>query len=171
MVPGDTLDIASINTLDSIAILCPYMGGDAVYYARALLAQYADTLFFDDVQLCPIDSSDTTSHDEERAKRANNGTQTDTTSRPITSTNLGIEFAKVYPNPAKQIINLVFSSNTTGSVEFDLIDQLGETVMRELLGSQTFTQFSTGSLSNGLYYWVLKDGGRIIKTGKVAIIK
>jgi len=78
---------------------------------------------------------------------------------------------RVYPNPAKQIINLAFKANTTGVVEFDLIDQLGETVMKELLGSQTYTQFGTGSLSNSLYYWVLKDSERMIKTGKVVIMK
>jgi len=79
---------------------------------------------------------------------------------------------RVYPNPAKQIINLAYYVNTTGSVEFDLMDALGETVMQaQLGGTQNFAQFSTGSLSNGLYYWVLKTGERTIKTGKVAIMK
>ncbi len=83
-----------------------------------------------------------------------------------------LEFAKIYPNPAKQLLNLAYYANTTGTVEFDLIDQLGETVLKDQLGSaQNYAQFSTSNLSNGLYYWVLKDSARTIDTGKVAVIK
>ena len=52
------------------------------------------------------------------------------------------------------------------------MDALGETVMQaQLGGAQNFAQFGTGSLSNGLYYWVLRNSERTIKTGKVAIMK
>ncbi len=87
-------------------------------------------------------------------------------------TQINFEYAKVYPNPAKQVINLAYYVNTTGDIEFDLIDQLGEPVIQQALGStQTFAQFPTSNLSNSLYYWMLKDNDRIIKTGKVAIMK
>ena len=79
---------------------------------------------------------------------------------------------RVYPNPAKNIISLVYNPPATGTVEFDLIDELGNKVIQQSLSNgQNFAQFNTGMLSNGLYYWVLKDSNRIIKTGKVAIIK
>ena len=96
----------------------------------------------------------------------------DTTTSSSGKVGLELEFAKVYPNPAKQIINLAYKTNTTGLVEFDLIDQLGNKVMQQSLGNgQNFAQFGTATLSNGLYYWMLKDSDRIIKTGKVAIMK
>ena len=175
MAPGDTIpiDTASLNTLDSIAFLCPYAAGDAVYYARAMLAQNGDTIFYDDLQLCPIDSTDSTGHGGERLHRVNNSASNDTTTTALSANSgFGLEFAKVYPNPAKQIINLAYYVNTAAGIEFDLIDQLGVPVLQQTLGNtQNSAQFNTGNLSNGLYYWVLKDPERTIKTGKVAIIK
>jgi len=52
------------------------------------------------------------------------------------------------------------------------MDEFGEPVMLEQLGAgQTFAQFSTGSLSSGLYIWQLKDSEHTIQSGKVVIIK
>jgi hypothetical protein len=166
-----TMDTASLNSLESIAVLCPYTGGDAVYYARALYAQYVDSVFFDDLQLCPIDSADTASNGSYKSLTVSVPPTIDTNQVP-SLTKVGFEFAKVYPNPAKELLNLAFYANTTGTVEFDLMDPLGEPAMQQILGSsQTFAQFSTGGLSSGLYYWVIKDSERIIKTGKVAIMQ
>jgi hypothetical protein len=82
------------------------------------------------------------------------------------------EFAKVYPNPAKNLVNLVFSAQTSGSVQFELIDPLGEIVLEQKLAEgQMATQYSTDNIGNGLYYWALKDSLRTIKTGKVVIMK
>jgi hypothetical protein len=152
-------------------MLCPYAAGDAVYYARTLYAQYVDTIFFDNLQLCPIDSADTTSGGSYRSLTVSVPPATDTSQLPSIK-QLGFEFAKVYPNPAQQLLNLAFYANTIGMVEFELLDQLGEPVMQQFLGNdETFAQFSTEGISNGLYYWVLSNSERIIKTGKVAIMK
>ena len=79
--------------------------------------------------------------------------------------------ARIYPNPAHQTINLTYTYNTS-PVEFDLIDNIGQAVIKQILGnSQNFAQFSTATLSNGLYYWQLKDSEHTIKTGKVAVVK
>lgn len=80
--------------------------------------------------------------------------------------------AAQYPYPTKQIINLAYQAQTTGLVTFELIDPLGEVVMQqELASGETFAQFTTGNLNSGLYYWRLEDSERIIKTGKIVIIK
>jgi hypothetical protein len=94
---------------------------------------------------------------------------TDTTTSVAT---IQPEFVHLYPNPAKQVINLNFYAQTDGTVEFVLYNQLGQPVIRQRLGNgQTFAQFSTGNLSNGLYHWILNDSNRTIKTGTVAIMK
>jgi Secretion system C-terminal sorting domain len=78
----------------------------------------------------------------------------------------------LYPNPAKQLVNLSFFAQTKGQVIFEIFDELGETVISsKLADGQTFAQYSVSSLSEAIYYWRLKDGERIIKTGKVAIMK
>jgi hypothetical protein len=156
----DTFTAAQIEVLDSIALLCPYVGGDAVYTARALYAMYDNTVFFDDDSLCqPIDSPELRS-----LQVANN--------LPDTNKVAPVEFVKLYPNPTKETLNLIYQAQTQGQVEFVLTDQLGQTVFMKPLGSgQTFAQFSVENLSSGIYYWKLKDSERTIKTGKVAIIQ
>ncbi len=78
----------------------------------------------------------------------------------------------MYPNPAKQLINLAFNAQTNGPVYFEIMDQLGEIVMQRKLGNgQNFAQFSTGNLSSALYYWRLRDSERVVQTGKVVIME
>jgi len=154
------MDTPTLAVVFGIADQCPYVAGDAVYYARALYAQYVDTLFFDDLILCTADSM------SDRMLEINNHTDTANTQKPVN------EFVKVFPNPARELINLAFGAQTAGTVQFELISQLGQAVITEQLGyGQTFAQFSTGGLSSGLYYWQLKDSERVIKTGKVVIIQ
>jgi K+-transporting ATPase c subunit len=83
-----------------------------------------------------------------------------------------VEFVNLYPNPAKQIVNLAFYAQTEGQVIFEILDQLGEPVMSANLGQgQTSAQYSVTNLSNAIYYWRLKDAQRTIKVGKIAIMK
>jgi hypothetical protein len=94
---------------------------------------------------------------------------------------LGIPFARslkfgrsvsLRPNPAKNLINLAFMAQTSGKVYFELLDELGQVILSDRLGeTQSLAQYSTGNLSNGLYYWRLKDSTRTIKAGKVVIMK
>lgn len=82
------------------------------------------------------------------------------------------EFAKLYPNPAKQLVNLAYYVKTTGMVDFEIFDQLGEPVLKTSLnGGGNFVQYSTGNLSNGVYYWRLRETERTIKVGKLVIMK
>jgi hypothetical protein len=70
------------------------------------------------------------------------------------------------------LLNLAFSAQTNGPVQFELIGQLGQTVMLENLSEgQTFAQYSTANLANGVYYWRLRDSERTIKSGKLVIMK
>ena len=82
------------------------------------------------------------------------------------------EFVKLYPNPTQQLVNLVFSAKTSGVVSFDLFDALGATVMHaNLADGENFAQYSISNLANGIYHWRLKDSDRVIKSGKLAIMK
>jgi PKD repeat protein len=79
---------------------------------------------------------------------------------------------KIYPNPVRQEINLYFNPRTGSSMQFELADQLGQTVMKESLSpNQTIAQFSTGKISSGLYYWKLINSGSVMGTGKLVILK
>ena len=93
-------------------------------------------------------------------------------SHPDTTNTTANQFVKVYPNPAKELLNLAYYATTNGQVVFELRNQLGQVVLSNQLGGEQFiAQFSTQSLSSGLYYWQLKDSQRVIKAGKVVIIQ
>ena len=132
-----------------------------MYNARALYAMYDNSVFFDDFVICEL----AVGNGEERSLKI---------SQPDTAKSLvkAEEYVKLYPNPAKEVLNLSFYAQTTGIVEFVLLDELGEPVIQKNLGTgQTFAQYSTGSLSSALYIWQLKDSEHIIQSGKVAITK
>ena len=74
--------------------------------------------------------------------------------------------------PVKSSLQARTSWKTTGTVYFVLSDELGQTVLTEKLSeAQNFAQYQIGNLSNGLYYWKLKDSSRIIKADKIVIMK
>ena len=40
-----------------------------------------------------------------------------------------------------------------------------------LADGENFAQYSISNLANGIYHWRLKDSDRVIKSGKLAIMK
>lgn len=155
----DTFTNGQWDTIKCLAKKCPYVAGDAVYMARALYAEVDNTIFFNDLAICQPSRSERMLMLSSQPSDTSGG-------------NTPVEFVHLYPNPAKQIINLAFYAQTTGQVEFEILDQLGEVVLKaELSEGQTFAQYSVSNLSSGIYYWRLMDVQRAIKVDKVAIIK
>jgi hypothetical protein len=158
---ADTFTNAQLHLLDSIAGLCPYTAGDAVYIARSLYAMANDSIYYDDIDVCPERGGDRMTHWNSPAQ--------DTT---VSLTASLVEFVKVFPNPAKDEISLVYYAHTEGQVQFEITDQLGEIVKEEKIAEGiNFEKYPTGNISNGVYYWKLKDSNRLIKAGKIVIIK
>ena len=64
--------------------------------------------------------------------------------------------AALYPNPASETFNLIFSSNSTGNATVLVLDLTGKTVLSENLnvveGSKNKIQFNTSELTNGFYF-------------------
>jgi hypothetical protein len=127
-----------------------------------------DTLYFDDLVLCPSDTTSDTSGGGGGARMLLAFDSAGTVGDSIKSSH---EYVNVFPNPAQNILNLAYKANTTGQVEFELRDELGEPVLKQTLNAgQTSARFNVSNLDGGLYFWILKDSSRIIKSGKVAII-
>ena len=157
----DTFTNGQLDTIVGLAVQCPYIAGDAVYMARSLYAEIDNSVFFNDLVICQPSS-----HGFERSLMVS--PPLDTASPQITP----LEFVHLYPNPAKQIINLNFYAQTTGEVTLEIMDQLGDIVLSAKLGNgQTTAQYSISSLSNAIYYWRLRDSQRTIKVGKIAVMK
>ncbi len=152
---ADTLNTTQINTLAGIAEQCPYIAGDAVYMARAMLAQVGTLPFFDDVALCTISGKrgmDEQNTVEQAAKEVKK------------------EFVKVYPNPASNKLNVLFQANTNGQVNFELSTTVGQPVKNIMVHQgDNYITFGVNDLAGGMYIWRLKDERRVVASGKIVI--
>lgn len=71
----------------------------------------------------------------------------------------------MWPNPASDQLNLVFSSN--GSYEVQLVNSLGQTVLQQPVSGNT-TLLQLGALSKGVYF-IKVDSGKGVKTQKLIL--
>ncbi len=75
----------------------------------------------------------------------------------------------VYPNPAANIINIK-TSFVKENTHVRIYNTIGDIVCKENIDSLN-TSFNIGNLSNGVYFYEILVGEKIIKTDKIVIIK
>ena len=154
----DTFTDGQLDTITALAIQCPYTAGDAVYIARALYAQYDNTIFFDDLAICTPDSR------ELRSLRVSYKTTDSTNVTPS-------DFVLVYPNPAKNILKVYYSSATSGSMTFELTDLMGQTFISQQVANMSTIEIDVSHVASSLYLWKGRSGNLVIQTGKVSVQK
>jgi len=71
----------------------------------------------------------------------------------------------VFPNPVRDQINVLLEINTEQAV-FQLYNALGQLLRQEPIQLGTNT-FAIEDLTNGLYFWEIKDHGRFFKSGHI----
>jgi hypothetical protein len=132
-------------TLDSITLLCPSEGGDAVYIARAMLGQ----LHGDDCMELPA------------AFQA---------PVPPVHTTLEEPLPGIYPNPGSNEFFLNVPVTQSGQAELRLYSLAGKQVHRVILPAETRSELNLSALPGGLYlYEVWGDGTRLMN-GKLSKI-
>lgn len=128
------------QTLQTIAMLTPYIGGDAVYSARVMLGINPNTYNL--------------------AYRLGNFADS-------VSVVIGDNILKTYPNPVKNQLTLEFVYPLEVLSIFTLFDVMGRKVMETQLsaGNKQF-EINTSALNNGIYFYKLstdnKAKGKII---------
>ena len=81
---------------------------------------------------------------------------------------LGFDF-NLYPNPAKDCINIRFQgTNFPKNLALTLINTVGERVLKVSLNNST-TSFQTIRLPAGIYFYQLKAGLDVLKSGKIIV--
>jgi hypothetical protein len=158
----DTFTTGQLDTIMSLAVQCPYLAGDAVYMARALYAQYDNTIYFDDLAICTPPSGRF-----ERALRAPNNTSSDTSAKAVTST----DYIIVYPNPAKNTLKIFYSSETNSTIMIELTDLMGQPIISRPVASMSTIELDISNIASGLYLWRGRNGSLIVQTGKVSVQK
>jgi hypothetical protein len=134
--------------IDNVAATCPYVGGRAVYDARALQAHYKSAVY-SDVELC--------TPQKEKSKQQ----------RIAPTAN------KLYPNPANSVVTVELSERVTNpQTRLSIKDELGRIVLTKLLeeGIQS-TSIDTDSLSAGIYFVSISDEKVVLMNEKLVIIK
>jgi hypothetical protein len=82
------------------------------------------------------------------------------------------EPVSVYPNPASENLNLSFNPDETGAGYFELINEKGQTVIKEAIVYSPLIAINIANLPEGKYYYVIrKSNGQKFKIGKVMIIR
>ncbi len=128
------------QTLQTIAMLTPYIGGDAVYSARVMLGINPNTYNL--------------------AYRIGNFADSNSV---VTEDNI----LKTYPNPVKGMLTLEFVYPLEVSSVFTLFDVMGRVVMEvQLSADNNQFEINTSDLENGIYFYNLstddKAKGKII---------
>ena len=139
---GKQPDSMQIVQLTEIAYQKPYIGGNAVYSARAILR---------------LDINDI-----ERTIQNKN-------LNVLNNPNKEID-CKLYPNPAKDEVIVDFYGELPKDLFIELFDLLGNKVETQNL-KENITKISTIKQNSGVYYFRIINNNELIKSGKLVIIK
>ena len=149
----DTFSTSDSATLYSIAAQCPKAGGQAVYFARSIYGLIADVIWEDDDR-CFISS--------DRMMRADTDTAVSYTDSAM--------LIKLYPNPARNLVNILFIRVPDNSLTLDILDILGGKVQCQKVSTTSIATIEIKNLADGLYVFRLSEGLKIVKQQKISII-
>jgi hypothetical protein len=148
---GGGLTVQEIITLQSIAQLCPFTDGNAVYLARGLLA--------------PIDSIEYISYCE--VAEENN----ERIAAPITQENNYASF-ELYPNPTNGSVIINYHLNETQAGKLDVYTITGNLVTSiDLENTQQTKIVTLPQLDAGVYLYKIRVNGELMKVERLVIIK
>jgi len=143
---------AQIASLLYIAEQCPLVGGNAVFEARSLLALSTDRYVFDDDVFC--DQGGRRS-DESLDKKVLN------------------QVFSIYPNPAKDNIELSYQLTEEGDADISIQTRMGQVILNEkIAGSQEgVKRFDLDMLPAGVYFCSVRQNGQLLYIEKFVVIK
>jgi len=82
----------------------------------------------------------------------------------------GTNNIELYPNPAKDYINLEFSENVTNPADFKLFNTRGELVFHQQFTiSNNTKKVYLNKLNSGIYFYSITEDKRNLKTGRLII--
>ena len=136
---------------DRVAVQCPYSGGPAVYRARTLISLINDSMQYEDEMVCGILG----------IMRAHS--LTDEAEK---------NYLKVFPNPASQSVQLVYSGLKNATITLEVLNTLGQLVISKNILSYNNTYYlDLSNLKSDLYSIRLKDGNGEQVNCKLVITK
>ena len=136
-------------TLQTIAIQCPQTGGDGVYRARAIYAQYHPEAVFEDLECESVEF-----------RRNQN---------PIDQ--LNVDFI-LKPNPANTSVQMDFIKNYDFAGDIRVVNTFGQSVatIEKSIDSNLIT-LDLQNIPSGVYFVQLWKGDSLVKSQKLSVVK
>jgi len=139
-----------INSLKTLAALCPFTDGTSVYQARAMVKRFDTTEFFNACEYSqPISSGN---------RLMNSATELNTSKEAISTL--------VFPNPASTEITVTTDLDGAKLLIFNIVGQL---VIESEINS--ITKINVSDFKNGTYIYKIVKDDKIIKADKLIISK
>ncbi|MBK8330073.1 MAG: T9SS type A sorting domain-containing protein [Bacteroidetes bacterium] len=175
---GDFTDLKSalsaLSVSSAVQTICPYIGGTAVYKARALYAMYNPTALFDDMKICNAIGVYKTGKNNDIGKKLkdifdaeNNylrGLKPNVANTIIKECDL-----KLFPNPAINQLNIRYKSSMDSKLQ--IVNILG-IVVKEIYLPKESQQVSIllNEITTGIYSYRQICDKLILNSGKLVIV-
>ncbi|MFM2224745.1 MAG: Secretion system C-terminal sorting domain [Bacteroidota bacterium] len=167
---NDSLDVNEIQSVASIANLCPYMYGTAIPIARTIASAIDSTLSWDDNSICYGNFRTTNNNTDDdylagllaaNAEKKNKKEEVYLFNNKIT----------VYPNPTDRTLHFTYNDLNIGD-KIIIYNYLGiEVLSKFLYNTKGDLDIDVNQFKNGLYiYHVASPKGDIIANGKFNVI-
>ena len=151
---SELLNADDSTALASIANQCLYTGGLAVAQARALYNAIEEYRYYDETALCPGGISARMGGNAEAEAK-----------QPDKKRSAG-----VYPNPNTGTFNVTLSEKAeNGWIE--ITDIAGRLISRKPLADDALVTTLAIEAAHGSYFYCIKGNGKVIKNGKIIIMK
>ena len=122
---------------DRVAVQCPYSGGPAVYRARTLISIVNDSMQYQDDDVCSI-----------LVILRKHSLKNEVENRRL----------RVFPNPASQSIQLIYSGLHGTTLALEIFDVMGKLILVKNISSLNNTYYlDVTGLENDLYTILLHD--------------
>ncbi len=150
---GLKLSATDLDKIRLMAAKCPYYDGIAVYQARFVLEALGEKTILNPCELTtPINTIGSINKSS-----IGNGSGLNNSSFSI------------YPNPAKNLLNLEYSVGEDEEASFELLDVLGKVQMKTQLKNTNMHQINLNNLQEGIYFYRLIKNNAITQSGKLII--
>ncbi|MCF8245410.1 MAG: T9SS type A sorting domain-containing protein [Saprospiraceae bacterium] len=80
--------------------------------------------------------------------------------------------AKLWPNPASEMVNVTLHGTLAKPATFHLFDPLGREVKRTALSAgQQESEVGLAGVPPGMYFWRVESQGKLVGSGKIAVLR
>jgi hypothetical protein len=151
---GQSLDVilSYYSSIISVAMQCPYTGGEAVIRARTFAAMLNDSLAYDDANVCLQNGVYRISKADSSAQSANN--------------------IIVKPNPTTDKIDVILNGSFEGICSVEIVNTLNMIVFKQTKPcTEKYQTMDVSKLSQGIYTFKVSVTDGTILISKIAVIK